>query len=143
MAGKAGCSTYSAPDVSDEWQSAMLATSSFCFLTAVVKACDVQEPVPGTGPSPPEFDPPERAKPSPPVPQDDPMRPLPPQQPEIPPNERYPLLSLFQISCHHLYACWQILLASNLFTTMLFLVVLGLMDKYCSVLCKSPALFYS
>ncbi len=74
----------------------MLATSSFCFLTAVVKACDVQEPVPGTGPSPPEFDPPERAKPSPPVPQDDPMRPLPPQQPEIPPNERYPLLSLFQ-----------------------------------------------
>lgn len=50
--------------------------------------CVVQEPVPGIGPSPPEFNPPERANPSPPVPEDDPMRPLPPQQPEIPPNER-------------------------------------------------------
>ncbi|KAL3160522.1 hypothetical protein ABBQ32_010826 [Trebouxia sp. C0010 RCD-2024] len=50
-----------------------------------------QEPVPGIGRPPPEFDPPGRSRPSPPVPEDDPMRPLPPQQPEIPPNERDPL----------------------------------------------------
>ncbi len=57
-------------------------------LSSIYLAHNVQEPVPGIGPSPPEFDPPERSRPSPPVPEDDPMRPLPPQQPEIPPNER-------------------------------------------------------
>ena len=59
---------------------------------AMVAWCNMpsplQEPVPGIGSPPPEFDPPGRTRPSPPVPQDDPMRPLPPEQPEIPPNER-------------------------------------------------------